>query len=450
MKNQINDHGTHLDAVYDDLAEAAKAYFEASEAGIQARLALEAAEARVLLENFADIKALGSNEELRKARLVALTAQERERVTTFEAAERLAKLNQELARIRVSQAKRELEVLTLLTQHSAITWVPPAVPSDEIADALEAKRLTDIAATVETPAPEKPARTRRTKAEIAAAKAAEQADPMKPIGVPLGAQTVARDRVLAGEYQPGDGRLLFGGVARQTSEDCIAVSVQWLSLPAREAADLVAAFAGKEFLEDNVSRTDPEHPDLVDTEQLTEAIARRHAKAIETAPPIEEAPAPAPATSGPEQVQTYILDLLAKRNGVTRGEVMMATPEGVTEDQAGEALLTLAAAGVIWLGGSQWESPVHLAQTGPDPEVEEAFDAFQPGELVKVTAGPDKLYGTIVRRFEGTDRYDVTLVRGGSTIAHASNIERREGSTAAPAPVVAAEEVADLDAVPTW
>jgi hypothetical protein len=442
MQNQINDHGSHLDAVYDDLAEAAKAYFEASEDAIQARLALEAAEARVLLENFADIKALGSNEELRKAKLAALTAQEREQVTTLDAAERLAKLNQELARIRVSQAKRELDVLTLLTQHSAINWVPPTVPSDEIAEALEAKRLTDIAATVETPASEKPARTRRTKAEIAAAKAAEHADPEKPIGVPLEAQTEAKERVLAGQYLAGDGRLLFGGIGRQAIAQCIAIASQWLGLPADEATDLAGSFAGVEFLPDNVSRSDFEHPDLVDVERFTEAIARRHAKAPEPAAPSAE--------SGPEQVQSFILDLLAKRNGVTRGEVMMAAPEGVSEDEASAALMALAAAGSIWLGGSQWESPVHLAQTGPDPEVEEAFDAFQPGELVKVTAGPDKLYGTIARRFEGADRYDVALVRGGSTIAHASNIERREGASPAPAPIVAAEEVDDLDAVPTW
>jgi hypothetical protein len=79
-------------------------------------------------------------------------------------------------------------------------------------------------------------------------------------------QAKAKERVLAGKANEGDGKLLFGGVAWQRGLQCHYISVNFLEVTSEASMEMIGELTGRAY----------EEASQVDTEALAKAVADYH------------------------------------------------------------------------------------------------------------------------------------------------------------------------------
>lgn len=112
--SEVRNLSDRLTSAHTVLVDATKEALAASEAVLIAKLTLKDAEQRILNDNAADPKALGSNEATRAARIAELTTGEREDLFNAEREDRRLKGARDVAQLRVQAIQDELRAFELL------------------------------------------------------------------------------------------------------------------------------------------------------------------------------------------------------------------------------------------------------------------------------------------------------------------------------------------------
>lgn len=104
-QEELAENNKAVNAAYDEMREATLQVQSAYHSLTQARLDYETACNKHLLENFEDVKKLGSNEQLRDAKLGELCAPEKKAIQDAERALALAQDRAKLAEIEVERLR---------------------------------------------------------------------------------------------------------------------------------------------------------------------------------------------------------------------------------------------------------------------------------------------------------------------------------------------------------